>query len=61
MNVIYSSNIISSEYYDLIFDKSMTKPSIQGLKYNRLIAEGLAENGVNVFAISAIQMTRKNV
>lgn len=60
MNYLYASCIISKNYYNHIFHLSIEKPSIQGIKYNRLLAEGLAHDNLNkVTTITAVQMSRK--
>lgn len=60
MNYLYVSNLCSNAKLKDLFNNSKEKPAVQGMKYNRLLAEGLAYNNNNcVETISALQMSRK--
>jgi glycosyltransferase involved in cell wall biosynthesis len=59
VNVLYCSCILSTPYFNQLFKKSLIKPTVQGIKFNRLIAEGLSSNGAHVHAFSSVQMNRK--
>lgn len=58
INVVYVSSVTSEDTMNRIIDNSKSKPLQSIQKFHRLICEGIANNGDNVEAITAIPMSR---
>ena len=53
VRVLYASTLMSAETYSALFSRAKTKPSLAAQKYHALMTRGLAQNGVEVLALSA--------
>lgn len=53
MNILYISNACSVSEYDRLFKGMSVQINHQSQKFNRLFAEGIAKNGVNITMISS--------
>ena len=61
MKLIYISSLCSKNKYSELFAGSGSMPGMQAQKYNRLMAEGLAQNdGISLTALSAAPVNRSN-
>lgn len=60
MMISYVSTSMDEESFATLFPDSKTMPGQQGPKFNRLLMEGLAENGVEVHACTGRPVTRHN-
>lgn len=59
MNLLYVSCICSNNKYMKLFNESEKKPSVQGIKYNRLLAEGISkQDNIKITTLSALGISR---
>lgn len=60
MKINYVSSAMDVEDFSMLFKDSSNTPGQQAQKYNRLMIEGLAANGITVKAITGRPITSKN-
>lgn len=60
MNILYLSNASSSKKYDEIFCKNQNYACQQSYKFNKLLAEGFAENNCDITMITGLSVNDKN-
>lgn len=60
MMIGYVSTSMDEESFATLFSDAKTMPGQQGAKFNRLLMEGLVENGVEVHACTGRPVTRHN-
>lgn len=58
--IIYASSTVSKSQFRKLFENSPKMPGQQAQRYNRLLMQGIAENGIDVACISAPPITRQN-
>ena len=59
MKVLYISSMVDGDTYSKLFVKDK-KPMIAASKFNTLICEGLAKNGIEVTSCSALPVNKEN-
>lgn len=60
MRVLYISNTVSNNLLDYLHQTSTIKPLYSVQKFNKLIINGLASNGIEITALSAIPINPSN-
>lgn len=60
MKIDYASSAMDAQDFAELFENSPKMPGQQAQKYNRLMIQGLAENGVSVRAVTARPVTSAN-
>lgn len=60
MKIIYASCLCSKDKFNKLFQNCDIKPGQQVQKYHRLLVEGLLKNSVEVNAVTALPVSRKN-
>ncbi len=60
MDIVYVSSAMDSEDFTKLFEDCKNVPGQQAQKYNRLMIEGLAANGIQVKAVTARPITSRN-
>lgn len=60
MKIDYASSAMDAQDFTKLFENSLRTPGQQAQKYNRLMIQGLAANGVEVRAVTARPVTGAN-
>ena len=60
MRIDYASSAMDAKDFEELFENSSEIPGQQAQKYNRLMIQGMVENGARVRAVTVRPVTRAN-